>query len=343
MPAIKPLDPADILIVTWQHSLRDDNEKSRNKNHDYVWEALCKEFGKKFDGPKSQGGPESYARNGDQFLSELWSYKRQQEARDRFFLLHPNTDGRLGEFHTLTIGPPGAASAKKVCLFHSALRINTDGPTVPVVRLLKQILTEAQPKLALGVGLGGGVTAVHQVGDVIVANQAEYQLRGELDGSLRNGLSKLSTWQPQAALFSGLTFDKLQEPALVPPSPNYDRPASLPQPPQHQPVVRIADKPVRTCPQLTDNGQMIGIPNGNGKGLDFSGAYSATDMDVASLAEACAEAGVVDFGFLLGLNIPAVNPLSPAALRDGWIEFFTNRFATAAATNAARAARATCG
>ena len=342
MPAIKPLDPADILIVTWQHSLKNPQDRDE-KSHDYVWESLCKEFGKKPSGPKSSGGPESYARNSDQFLSELWNYKARQEARDRFFLLHPETDGRLGGFHTALIDLPGTANDKKVCLFHSALRINTDGPTMPVVRLLKQILQEAQPKLVLSVGLGGGVTAEHQVGDVIVANHAEYQLRGDLDGSLRNGVSKQSTWQPKPGLFSGLSFDKQQEPALVPPSPNYDRTGAVPQPPQHQPVVRIADKPVRTCPLLTDNGHVVGIPKGNGKGLDFSAKYAATDMDAASLAEACSDANVADFGFIIGLNVPAVNALSPDDLRDGWIEVFTDRFAAAAAANAARVARAACG
>lgn len=337
MPDIQPLAPADILIVSWQHTLRGADDKSR----DDVWEALCQEFGKKPTGPKNKGGPDGYARNSDQFLAELWNYKQWQESRDRFFLLHPNTDIRLGEFHTALIDLPGTANDKKVCLFHSTLRINTDGPTMPVVRLLKQVLEEAKPKLVLGVGLGGGVTPQHQVGDVVIATQAEYQLRGDLDGSLRNNQSFQSTWQPPTAL-AGLTFDELQEPALVPPSPNYDRPTSLPQPPKHKPEVRIADKPVRTCPLLTDNGQVVGIPKGNGKGLDFSSKYAATDMDATSLAEACVAAGVAKFGFVLGLNIPAINPLKPDDLRDGWIKFFASRFASAAARNAAAAVRAIC-
>jgi hypothetical protein len=336
MPGSAPLKRADILIVSWQHFLPGESGVSR----DHVWEALCSQFGKVPSGPRERHGPSPYNRNGDQFLPELRNHKSWQESQDRRYVLHPTTDGQLGEFHEVAIAAQSPGIGRTICLFHSALRINTDGPTLPVVRLLKQVLEEVRPRLAIAVGLGGGVTADHQVGDVIAARNAEYQLRGELAGSNRNGWSNQSGWTVPSDVLAGIQFAALREPALVAPSPNYDHSTPAPQPPQHQPTIRLATHAIRTCPLLTDHGHVVGSPGGSRKDLNFRTSHAATDMDAASFAEACAAAETAHFMLLLGLNVPAITELSPADLRYAWIDVFTSRYAAAAATNVALVAHA---
>lgn len=326
MAANDKLREADVLVLAFEHVL----PLEKDKRIDPVWEALCNIFSAPAD-------PSGYSRNAARYLTRLRAHKLYQEDRDSFFLLHPETSGRLGRYFF-----KGDVNGRKVLVFQSFLRLNTDGPDMPVFELMKQVVEEVNPRMVLSVGLAGGVVPEHQVGDVVVCAEARLRLNAELETSERNGQESRGIWNPTPEMFSQLApFAPQREPKLHAPSPNYDAPAAAIQQAQHVPQVRIGALPVLTAPLVSDHGFEVGLPAPADKSnLSFLGKQGcATDMDFAPVAQACGTG--VPCGAVLGLAVPAIHDIgedNEDALRDGWIEFFTRRYARAAAGNAATVA-----
>lgn len=320
MAANDPLANADVLVLAFRHELALEEKKPRV---DPVWQALIQAFA-------ATDKVHEYARGGARYLTSLRAHKLYQENRDRFFLLHPQTSGELGRFTTCRAG------TQNVLLFQSWLRLNTDGPDMPVFELMKQVIGEVKPRLVLAVGLGGGVLEEHQAGDVVVSDKARLQLHAELATSERDGEVSPGLWNPTDAMFADLpAFRALQEPQLVAPSPNYQSATAF-QPAPHVPTVRISPLPVLTAPRVTEHGFEVLRP------LKAGGAVpgAATEMDCAPVALACGT--TTKFGAVIGLAVPAINVFRredpKRVLRDGWIDFFTRKFAVDAAGNAASVA-----
>lgn len=327
MAANDKLRDADVLVLAFEHVL----PLEKDKRIDPVWEALCNIF-------SAPSKPSGYTRNAARYLTTLRAHKLYQEDRDSFFLLHPETSGRLGRYFF-----KGNVNGRKVLVFQSLLRLNTDGPDMPVFGLMKQVIEEVKPRMVVSVGLGAGVLPDHQVGDVVVCAQARLRLNAELETSERNGQESRGIWNPTAEMFAGLQpFAPQQEPQLVAPSPNYDTPGVAIQPAEHVPQVRIGALPVLTAPRVSEHAFEVGLPTipADKSELSFLGEQGcATDMDYAPVAQACGTG--VPCGAVLGLAVPAIHDISEDnenALRDGWIEFFTRRYARAAAGNAATVA-----
>lgn len=324
MPATDRFPECDILILAWRHEIPIDGEIV-----DPIWTALRDAFG---FAPRENEQP--YERSYDRVLAELRAYRMFQERRDAPYTLHPRLEGHFGRYLTTDMG------GRRICLFRSDLRINTDGPTMPVLRMIRQILGEARPRLVLSVGLGGGTGEVDQVGDIVITPRARYHLRGDLEGFVQNGRTFGGIWTPDRDVLNEITLDPLQEPALLAPTPHYDLPPAPLQPMPHTPQIRVTDRPVLTSPLLTGHGFTLSTPVGRDS---LSGLGAAVEMDAAPVAAICGDR--IACGFVVGLTAPAVRVFSndyDQSLRRAWAEVFLRSFATAAAEHCSRVVRAIC-
>ena len=297
---------------------------------DPVWLAIRQEFG-------LSGTAVNYSHGANDFLAELRAHQLFLEDRDRFWRLHPPLRQREGAFiagryHAFSL------SGRRVIAFASDLRLNTDGPTMPAMRLFTQLVREAQPRLVVYVGLGAGVLPDHQAGDVEVTPSARFELRGELEGSAVNDQTFGGAWQPDSSLFQGLAFEELREPPLLAPSPHYEN-VPAPQPPAHRPEVRLEKLPVVTRPLVTDT--LFDIPSPDPGDRSYWGDVACSvDMNAAAAAAACEKS--VPCAIIIGLATPAIRRFEndyEGSLRRAWADVMIDSFAVPAALNAAKATR----
>src|SRR5208283_3367963 len=75
---------------------------------------------------------------------------------------------RLGSYFVTSI------AGKSVLCMKSELHMSQDGPKLPVAKLWKQIIAEAQPKLIITTGTAGGIGAGLELGDVVVASAVRF-------------------------------------------------------------------------------------------------------------------------------------------------------------------------
>lgn len=322
------LPASDVLVICATHDFLASTTAQR-RFVDPIWEAVRSVLG-------ATGRPQPYLQ-GAQFLAELRAHANFLESKDRFFRLWPRLRDSVGVpasgvFQTAKVG------TKTVCLLSCDLRLGTDGPTTPVLRLLPLAVDEARPKLVVHVGLGCGTRTEHQAGDVVVSNLAQFFLRGELQGLAINGGTFGGAWTPNAATLGTQTFAQLQEPALLPPSPHYEN-APRPQPAAHVPTMRIEHLPVLTRPLITDLAFDVASPAA-GDASYWGDAGCAVDMDAAATAAACGANRAC--AMVIGLSSPAILRLPvdyESSLRRAWCETMIDLFATAAAANAAQVVR----
>lgn len=72
---------------------------------------------------------------------------------------------RLGSWHLSQVG------TKRALCFKSELHPSTDGPELPLAKLITQIVGQAHPSLLISTGTAGGIGAATQLGDVLVTNR----------------------------------------------------------------------------------------------------------------------------------------------------------------------------
>lgn len=317
-----------VLVLSWFH--QQQIGLGAGRLDDPLWAAL--------DEALSIGRARSYTRGLHTVLPALQLRQLVLDARDAFFRIQPQMNGRWGTFHD--------ALDDRALVFRSDRRLNTDGPAMPVLDMLAQIVTERRPRLVISVGLGGGVRPEHQVGDVVVTSRARFGLTGELDSYKDNERTFGTDGPVSEDWFADLRFDELREPALLGSSPAFRPPeAGWPQPPAHRPVIRVdRERPVLTRPALDANTFTPAPARSSPRNPFLGDNAAAVDMDAAAAAKACQDANV-PFAAVLGLVVPALEVMEDdwdRSLRDAWAEVFTREYSTAAATNAAAVVRRIC-
>lgn len=68
-------------------------------------------------------------------------------------------------------------AGKLVVLFKSELHLSTDGPTMPVRQLVRQLVHAVGPELVITTGTAGGIGADTVLGDVAIANAAKFNCK----------------------------------------------------------------------------------------------------------------------------------------------------------------------
>lgn len=320
--------PHKVLVLSWFHDQPDPN--ARPERHDPLWTALDTELAISANGL-------GYRRGMNTVLPALHTRRLVLAEQDAYFGIQPrgmDDGGRWGTFHRALDG--------NATVFRSDRRIGTDGPTLPVLDMLARILAQEQPTLVISTGLGGGVRAEQQIGDVVVSGKGRFSLRGDLSSTEHNERTfGTDTAIPAGDWAAELRFESLREPALLGASPAFQRPeGGWPQPPAHQPTVRVERTlPVVTRPAVSTD---TFVPALTGSDLETTAA--AVDLDTAAAAKACQDANV-PFVAVIGLAVPVLEPMEidhDNALRDAWAEVFMFDYAIATATNTARTVRRLC-
>ena len=72
---------------------------------------------------------------------------------------------------------PVSVRGKRVLLFKSELHFIIDGPQLPLVDLVKQIMQETKPKLVITMGTAGAIGRGLRGGDVVISSKAVFELR----------------------------------------------------------------------------------------------------------------------------------------------------------------------
>lgn len=303
----------ETLVLCWRHE-----EPSRGV--DLVWDALLARFG------LNPTQAIRYTRGSDKFLARLQAHKLVQEDRDRYWRLHPLLENYQGEYR---FGQYLMASS--TCVFRSELRLNTDGPSMPVLELMYQLVSEVRPKKVIAVSLGASTDSAHEGEDVILSGKARFALRGEISGTDLNNRGFGSAWAPPAELLA-LTFPQQNAPPeLKPPSLHYVPANPLPRPQPYTPRCIAAAHPIHTSPMLTEHQFQVPLPGA------IVGEASAVDMDCVSVAQACDLLGV-PCRLVIGIAVPPIARLSEdseSSIRRAWIDEFRNCFAPGASRNAA--------
>ncbi|MGH3823647.1 MAG: hypothetical protein ACRDRA_12590 [Pseudonocardiaceae bacterium] len=314
-----------MLVLSWFHE-----QQTRSGARDPLWAAL--------DEALSIGNGSPYKRGFNTVLPALQLRQLVLEDRDAPFRIQPQMNRRWGTFHGALDGT--------VSVFRSDRRLNTDGPAMPVLDMLAQILAERRPRLVISVGLGGGVRPEHQVGDVVVTSRARFDLTGELDSYEGNDRTFGTEDAVSEDWFADLRFDELREPALFGSSPAFRMPAAgWPQPPAHRPLIRVdRDHPILTRPALVTNTFNPAPTRSSPRNPYLGDDAAAVDMDAAAAAKACQDANV-PFVAVVSLVVPALEVMQDdwdRSLRDAWADVFTREYSTAAAANAAAVVRRIC-
>jgi nucleoside phosphorylase len=295
-----PLPRADVVVITWTVA---------------EWAALHRVF---VDNPPPRGpGFERtswrrrwlpYRRDFYEVADDLWLHRliARSDANPVTSEGAPALDRRSlawGSFCVVTLG-----AGTRVLLFKSELHPNTDGESLPLRRLVRQIIADAQPSLVLSIGTAGGVRVEDGLGDALVATSARFELSDEFRTASFNGQTFRSTWVPplrQIARAQAL-LRPVDEFAVEPPTPYY--PANLRlQPLPHTPRIKIADLPVLT----TDRFEWGTTAN------RLWERACCVEMDDAVVAMACDEAKV-PFGFVRNVSDPVLDGRLPRPLQAAW-------------------------
>jgi hypothetical protein len=320
------LRQAKTLAVCWRHEIK-QNEERNGELIDPLWSAILKEFN------KTEKDTKPYARGFTEFAAELLNYKLVQEDRGRRRLLHPRTRDRLlGEYVYIKNGH------QDICLFRSNLRLNTDGPTMPVLRMLSELIKEVEPGLVLSIGFGGATRGEVGPGTVYISSSATFKLQNEFAGSRVDGETLIhNSWVPDRRLKKRLSSVTPTPPPLLPlqaPSPHYDKDTEkriLPK--QKDPKIEYANGKVETSPLLTDHAFVVYPPSTTSTGV------IATDMDAAAVAWACQRRSKIKWAAIVGIVVPALHKFEndfQSILRKAWRDYYFSQSAQATASNLAK-------
>lgn len=327
---------SNVLVLSWFHEQPDPTDNTGPRRyHDPVWTALDQELSVSNDGG-------NYTRGLNDVLPALHVRRLVLNDQDAYFRIQPrevNGQWKWGTFHR--------TADDNVTVFRSDRRVGTDGPTLPALDMLGRVLADQKPTLVISVGLGGGVRAEQQIGDVVVSGRGHFDLRGDLSSSEHND----NTFGTDAAIPAGdwaatLRFDRLREPALLGASPSFQQPVGgWPQPAAHQPTVRVERTlPVITRPAVGADMFIPAFTRAQRNNPYLGDTAAAVDCDTAAAAKACQDANV-PFIAVIGLAAPVLEPMADDyenALRDAWTEAFMFDYSAAAATNAARTVHRIC-
>ncbi len=213
-----PLPRADVLVVTWTvaevEALADVLTPGFSRNNWY-----------------------RYTRGYEEYLPEIRSRAPARNAK------------RLASYF------PTRIAGRDVLCVKSELHLNQDGvrtgegtATLPVKRMIRQMIEEVRPKLVITVGTAGATfppdrklqldgmqCPAHELGDVMITRGAKFRLSQEFknEGFANTGYRCESFEIPTSRLNAAKTLlavhaDKLIEPAFGAPTSKYGMPALLP-------------------------------------------------------------------------------------------------------------------
>lgn len=126
-------------------------------------------------------------------------------------------DGFLGYLYAMKVGD------SRVVFFKSELHPKTNGPQVPFIPVIKQLISELAPKLVISTGTAGGIGKTIQCGDVAITNAARFHLKSTYAGSLaqlntlsrdQTQLQSSPTVNNQYVKFAAQNFTPLSAPGL---------------------------------------------------------------------------------------------------------------------------------
>lgn len=111
----------------------------------------------------------------------------------------------------------------RVVFYKSELHPKGNGPQVPFIPVIKQLVGELSPKLVISTGTAGGVGSHIQCGDVAITSSARFHLENNYTGALAqlNTLSKNETQlqstfnvNPEYVNYAAANFTQLAVPGL---------------------------------------------------------------------------------------------------------------------------------
>jgi len=155
---------------------------------------------------------------------------------------------RLASYRRTTIGD------KAVLCVKSELHMNQDGvrtgdgtATLPVAKLFRQVIAEAQPRLVITTGTAGATYADHDLGDAIVTRAAKFRCTQEFAREpFANSEYRCDFEVPQAYFDAaqellGVHAQELTEPDFGPPTTKYKIPGDRPVMPgrRNNPALRV--------------------------------------------------------------------------------------------------------
>lgn len=310
-----PLPAADVVVFTWTTA---------------EWEALHYVFlhdavplTEKPDDTTWQEAWLPYRRDFYRVVQPLWTHRLVQARRNRAegapALMREQL--RWGSWVMVEV------AGRKVLLFKSELHLNTDGETLPLVQLVRQVIEDSGPALVLSTGTSGGVDPAHHLGDVVVTSSARFHLGDELASARFNGETFASSWHPPTSLAARAEelMTPVRELAVTPPTGHFQTGTRM-EPVTHLPRVVFSNLPI-----LTTDFFEFGTTTNR---LHEIGC--CVEMDDAVVAMVCQELGV-EFGFARNISDPVIIGELPPALQRAWAVVTYRRRGLFTSTNGALA------
>ncbi len=220
-------------------------------------------------------------------------------------------------------------TGQNILLFKSDMHISTDGPKMPLLNMVEQIINDFRPKLILTIGTAGGARPVDALGSVNITNRAHFDLTSEFDDIDKNFNNETfaSGWPP-----SSTVIDKLGPLMMTTPvadaelkylveknskeliNPQTDKSYTLAElknslitPGEIDPKINL----LTNMPVLTTNGYQVANTGGNYK------EYAAMEMDDAGIVMV-ANQNRVDAGIVRNISDPAQNPDIAERVQGSW-------------------------
>lgn len=220
-------------------------------------------------------------------------------------------------------------NGKNVLLFKSDMHISTDGPKLPLLNMVEQIIQSFTPKQILTIGTAGGARTTDALGTANITNAAHFDLTKEFDGVDQdfNHKTFTSPWKPSVGLLQKLNpllmttpvtdaelellveknSSELTDPATGKPYSLDQLKNNLVTPGDIDPKINI----LPGDPVLTTNGYQVANTSGN------YANYAAMEMDDAVIAMMAGKCHI-DCGIVRNISDPVQNVDLAEKVQGNW-------------------------
>ena len=292
-----PLPKADIVIITWTSA---------------EWQAFDHVFCDG-DSPMSRDASSTWEKTWLPYSRNYLALTRPRVPNDNLTTHSPSLYNKAwGTFRLARL-----ANGKKAILFKSEMHVSEDGPNIPLIAMMENILADSRPSLVLTIGTAGGSRPVDCLGSVNITNGAHFLLSGALGDKPFDDKTYSSTWKPKTTLLAKVRKLLMETPVtmahLEELAPKIKGNYSLRQlfnkeiqPGKIPPLANVLRIPV-----LTTNAFVIGTTDGKYK------QYAAMEMDDAVIGMVCAKKKV-NFGVVRNISDPVQNANLPYEVQKSW-------------------------
>ena len=220
-------------------------------------------------------------------------------------------------------------TGKNILLFKSDMHISTDGPKLPLLNMVEQIISDFSPKQILTIGTAGGARTIDALGTVNITNAAHFDLTKEFDDIDKDFNNKTfsSSWSPSDEIILKLNVllmttpvtkselgylvqensKKLIDPSTDQPYPLDKLQNNLITPGDIDPKINVLLKD----PVLTTNGYQVANTSGNFE------KYAAMEMDDAVIAMVAGKHNV-NCGIVRNISDPVQNADLTEKVQGNW-------------------------